>query len=440
MERGADPGTGGRARVRPDDPPLIQRVRGEAFEHIGRGMYDPWSFDVDALPPYLVELRAEREREILRLQHDLAEAPRASRTRVETSDAQAGNAATTVRHLERRLAETSRQEGVVRARLDHLAAAEARRRPLPPDPGAPDDKAPPPDRPDEADVPGADAREHCDHDPHPHECWEGLHTEPPLRGRWKMGILLGLIGVEVPIQREIFRYFHGDSIAQQIETWIFTLPVAAIMILLPHLSGHLYRGRHVTGSERVLGWLPLALLVPWFYLAYVLGGLRAKVLLVPPRGPDGELIEGMSPVDQLDLTPSTISVMYVALLLITGGIAFLMGLAREHPLQVAYRGAYRDRREAEAGLVAAEPGARDSESELAQARADLEEQTRFGDVRLEEGTERIHALYDQAELAYLEALGEAVGAPAFTEAISRASQALHQGPRRPRAQARSAGP
>lgn len=425
--RPVEPTPRARARQRAEDPPLIARVRAEAFAHVAAGMYDPWSFDNGALPPYLTELRAERGRAIMQLRHDAAERLRATRSHVEVMDARADNSERAAMLEEDRLRAAARQEEVVRAKLDWLAAAEVRRRPELP--GAP---------PPAADAEAAEGdsagspQASCGHDRHPHECWEGLHTGHPLSGRIKLAILLALVGVDVPIQYEIFRFFHGDTVLEQVQTWVFTLPVALIMVLLPHVAGYLYRGRHVTGAERLLNSLPLLILVPWGYLAWRLGDLRAKVLLAPPVGEDGLPLKDASgqPVatlaDQLSVSPFSVTVMYVALLLITGGIAFLLGIAREHPTQMAYRGAYADLRAAQERVARTVPVARDTAAQQAQAHIEHKMLSSSFDGRLAEGIETVHTLYDQAELAYMEALGEAVGTPAFTEAVAKTAQTILQ--------------
>lgn len=419
-------------RARTGDDALVARVRAEAFAHVKLGMYDLWSFDRGTLPPYIAELRGEREEAINDWRQNLAAQLRTARAAVETVDAEADNADRTAAFDDERLRAAERQEEITRAKMDWLAAHEVRRRPEPPDAPMPGGR----DGAGDATAP-ADEPTGCPHDRHPHECWEGLHDGEPLRPRTRRAILLGLVGIEVPIQYEIFRSFHGDSPMEQLQTWIFTLPVAAVMIVLPHLAGYLYRGRHRTGTERIMSVLPPVILIPWFYLAWFLGRLRASVLLKPPTVNGRPLLSsgtGQSiptPARELGVSHLQVGIMYMGLLIATGGIAFLLGIACEHPFETAYRRAYTALRNAQQAVVATASAARDALSSRRRAHGSRNTLENEYDERVTEGVEAVHHRYDRAELAYLEALAEAVGDAPFTEAVGIASRALLQAQLRP---------
>ena len=175
--------------------------------------------------------------------------------------------------------------------------------------------------------------------------WEGPHA-PRITGRWATVILGCLVAVEIPIQYVIFQFFHGYSPVEEFLTWVFTIPVSAVMVLLPHLAGWWYRSRTATGSDRLLRVIPLVLLAPWAFLAVMLGYLRARVLLAPPPQPiatgDTSYLKNLHLANNattLHVTPTTMAIMFSALVLGVGGISFLLGLAREHPFAGAYSGA-----------------------------------------------------------------------------------------------------
>jgi hypothetical protein len=154
----------------------------------------------------------------------------------------------------------------------------------------------------------------------------------------------------------------------------------------------------------------------------VLGDLRRRVLLVEGITTDenGNPQEIPTRIGVLHLTPTTISVMFVSLLLITAGISFLLGLAREHPWQIAYGNAERDRRYLCGELERAMPVLRQ-----AQQRAQLlAEETTGGEQRRRAEVRRVQAMYAAAELAYLDGVAEGVADPAASQAVARLAEAL----------------
>jgi hypothetical protein len=248
--------------------------------------------------------------------------------------------------------------------------------------------------------------------------WEGSHGSR-ISGWWTAAILGGLIAVEVPIQFVIFKTFQGyGTLEEAVLTWVFTIPVSAVMVLLPHLSGSLYRSRRATGSDGLMRLLPLLLLLPWAYIACTLGYLRARVLLTATK-----LVSANSsqisvtipaPGQTLHVTPTTMTIMFIALLLGVGGVGFLLGLAREHPLIGAYTGADRAQRHLAAQLSEIAPAA-----ELARQQAESSERSaELTEQQLAHRLNAIRASYAAAEHAYLDAIANTAKSPAISEAIA----------------------
>jgi hypothetical protein len=157
-----------------------------------------------------------------------------------------------------------------------------------------------------------------------------------------LGILLLLTAVEVPIYLKIFAYFNS---ANPLLTWTFTLPVAVVMVLAPHLAGKLYRNRQALPREPFIPYLVAIVLAFWFGAGCILGWLRQKVLLVPHRDPLTGVPIGLS--DQLHVSPWTMTCVLAIVLLLSGLIAFTLGIAEAHPTVAAYRAAVRVREQAE---------------------------------------------------------------------------------------------
>jgi hypothetical protein len=360
------------------------------------------------------------------------------------TDAAALRAATAALHstcdvagsLRRRHDEVQEQLLGTARRIDRLATLEAvrreRRMAYPDPPGEPDPaepaaagQPPPADRwpEDGPPAPGVAVPEPAAAGG-PDEVRSEREFAPRLGWPLKAAILLALVLVELPIQYVIFSYFHGSSQDQVVFTSVFTVAVALIMVLAPHLSGYLYRRRHATGTERLLGAVSLAMLVPCGYVAALLGFLRAKVLLA------GTKVVGSSPddgggavptkLDSFHLNSVTIVVMFVALLVLTGAISFLLGAAQDHPFLYAYRGALAERTRLSGELDAAAPTVRAAEEragELADVRPLHADQWR-------QQAEVVPELYRAAALVYLDALSQAMNEPAATEAIARLSGRL----------------
>lgn len=406
-------------RYRPEDPALIEKVRTQAVEHVRGSVYDVWTLESlgDRLP-YQLELDRERKRRVEECKNELTGKLRRLENEAIAADATVADSDRTLEQLTRAHEEALDQLAINRAKLDWLASQHVNRHPVaPPDPKV--KQAP-------EGLPGIEAAERREEVPTlaPHERWEASAFHPPLSDRLRWAVLIGLIGVDVPIQYQVFSHFHGDSVQEQILTWILTVPVAFILVLLPHLSGHLFRRRHLTGTDRAMDWLPLTLLAPWLYLIWWLGTLRAKVMLVPPTV-DGRALTDSSGqpyptvTETLDISPTGVGLLFVALLLATGGIAFLIGLAQEHTMQTAYREAELRARSTRKNLEQHDPRRTAAHAERARVHVELNAVRATFDERLAESVAHTHLSYDQAEHSYYVALTEAAGMPALTEVVSR---------------------
>ncbi|WP_428966172.1 hypothetical protein [Micromonospora fluostatini] len=222
--------------------------------------------------------------------------------------------------------------------------------------------------------------------------WEGETNTLGLF--WRLLILLGLIAAEVPVQYHVYGYFLGATSDVPDLVLPLSLSTAVFLVLGPYLAAVLLRARLATGGERRLGGVVVALAAPWLVVAVLLGLLRGVILAADATR-----------VERLHLTPTTIVIMFIAVMLVIGTMSFMLGLARRHPFQEAYV-RQRDRRDRLDRLwwVTAHrvnPAYQESE-------ANVVEQERT-----------IRASYAAAEEAYFAALTRTVGDPSFTEAVQQ---------------------
>ncbi|MFF7093821.1 hypothetical protein ACFY9A_15710 [Streptomyces rubradiris] len=260
--------------------------------------------------------------------------------------------------------------------------------------------------------------------------WEGLLTRPGLPRWLTLALLAAIMAVEVPVYWVAYQPFHGvGSTGGDVLSGTLAVSSAVVMLIVPHLAGHMLRWRSATGAPRG-GWLPsLTLLGVWGALTWLLGTLRARFVTqhdTPPRatgdiadvrGLGGSGADATSLMDRLHLSTQTVTWLFCALLLLSGGVGFLLGLFREHPFLDAFRTAVERREDLQRQhdeSVAATERAR-AARETAQARQE---------DRREAARERIAAtreLYESAAAEFLHGVVTASKDPAVSEAAMRRS-------------------
>ncbi|WEO94403.1 hypothetical protein A6P39_010515 [Streptomyces sp. FXJ1.172] len=458
---------------------LLAEARRRGSQAGENGTLDPWVLGSGDRVPYFAELASLRDAVVHRIGEDLS--LREEEARLEdaraASDVTAGE--TETRLLEERLREAERDIDTTRRQLDLLAIRSSRwlrfrdrlrervedrwlRARFPDPDGPPGNPAPDPAEsgsPDGGTDQGADpgddwqsvatagtgvngasaaalreeirAARRDTASAASGEGWEGLQTRPGLP-RWLTVVLLAVImAVEVPVYWVAYQPFHGiGSTGGDLLSGTLAISSAVVMLTLPHLAGLMLRWRSATGSPRS-GWLPaLSLLGVWGALTWLLGTLRAKFVMqhdtAAPTGGDTSGFRGLGGssadtttlVDRLHLSAQTVTWLFCALLLLSGGVGFLLGLFREHPFLDAFRTAVERRtglqRRREQSIVATE-----------QARAAQETAESRRQDRRDAAGERIataRKLYEAAAHEYLDGVMSAAKDPAVTESAMRLSQ------------------
>ncbi|UFR01259.1 hypothetical protein KBP30_08740 [Streptomyces sp. Go40/10] len=447
---------------------------------------DPWVLNSGDRLPYLAELASLRDAVIHRIEENLnrtEETARLQDARAE-SDVTAGEAET--RLLDERLREADQAIQEAKSQLNLLALRSSRwirfrdrlregveerwlrerfrdapgppagHVPAPADPGLGDDGSGMPDGKAESGDTGDDwqtvstagtapddtsraalreeyiaARRRTD-DVGSAEGWEGLATRPGLPRWLTLVLLLVIMAVEVPVYWVAYQPFHGvGSTSGDALSGTLAVSSAVLMLILPHLAGHMLRWRAATGSPRS-GWLPsLSLLGVWGGLTWVLGTLRARFVMQhdPPaptggaaagfRGLGGSSAGTSTLVDRLHLTSQTVTWLFCALLLLSGGVGFLLGLFREHPFLDAYRTAVERRtdlqRQRERSIADTE------RARAAQTTAEDRRQARRDAASRQIACTR--ELYEAAAAKYLDGVREGANDTAVSESVMRLSRA-----------------
>jgi hypothetical protein len=235
------------------------------------------------------------------------------------------------------------------------------------------------------------------------------HLAPPIPRWLRMILVLVLAGVEIPIYHEIFRAFHPRS---EYLRWAFTIPVAAVMVLAPHIAGVSLRKRDTLPHERVMPWVAALALLAWAGGTAYLGMLRSAVLLATQTDP--ETGAQLQPLEDLHLGNRSVTAVFCLLLVLSGLIAFLLGLSEQHPGVVAMRAAQRAVRDAENDQLAA----RAEQGLTLQSRLLADDALL---VRLRQQSDQrcaaIEASYRSMATAYLRAVALELRQPAVTQAI-----------------------
>lgn len=321
------------------------------------GPDDPISTEFD--PPYIHRLRCDRQAAI----SSLREAQHATEQRIVPARVSRDEASELMADARARMSGMAMREE--RAEAQAFAAI---------DPESPDPAAEDPMAGDE------------------HTPWEGESTPLPLI--WRLLILVGLVAAELPVQFFVFDYFLGPSGMGSLAGWL-AITTAAIVVFGPFVAGTLMRTRAATGADRRIGYVVIVLVASWLFAVVVLGLLR------------GRLFEARVGTDTVRVSAVTVVLMFVALLLVVGAMALMLGLARRHPTQEAYvrSRARRDHFEAllRSTAVRLNPMYQDP-ADGEPGTPDPQEQA-------------IIEAYGAAEHAYFAALCRTVGDPVFTEAV-----------------------
>lgn len=363
---------------------LIRRATAEGAWAARAGEYDEWSFAADSSIAYLVRLDHEKEMALAgerqRLGYQLQQVRRSQRAediRLRTANDRAEAAVESARR--RRDLHCTRHDRTLRE-LDLLASAEY----------------PPP-----ADLPNGDP---------PARHWMGPADgtlAPPVPRLLKIVLVLVLAAIEVPIHFLTFQAFHPRDPAL---TWCFTLPVALCMVLGPHLAGIWMRRRLAVPSlGKVPAFAAAALMAVWLGAAVVLADLRSTTLLATTEV-NGVFIE--SSVNHLG--HSTLIAVFGLLIVLSGLIAFLLGIAENHPGVAALRAADRSAERAERDFLAARTAHAGAGLDVIEDRDDEAAEL---EKLCEHRIAAIDAEYRAARAAYLDAVALAVGNPSVTQAI-----------------------
>ncbi|MFF4841440.1 hypothetical protein [Streptomyces collinus] len=256
------------------------------------------------------------------------------------------------------------------------------------------------------------------------EGWEGLRARAAMPERLVLLLLALVFAVEVPIYWVAFRPFHGvGSSSSGVLNTTLALSVAMLMLTVPHMAGLALRERGTTGASRPAAPAALLFLCVWAACTVTLGVLRARTVLAkaPVERATGAAADyGLSTdvpslADRLDLQPQTVYWMFIALLLLSGGIGFLAGLLREHPYVDSFRSAL-ERRTQRGGELAA------AHARLAAVRAWVDSSGDRADQRRRAVDARMRAtdeLYEVAAEAHRHGLTSAAADPAITEAAHK---------------------
>lgn len=223
--------------------------------------------------------------------------------------------------------------------------------------------------------------------------WEGDTVALGLV--WRLLILLGLVVAQTPVHYMVFEYFLADRVAAG-GIWSLCMSMAVFLVIGPHVAALLMRSRQATGAERGLTAAVVLMAVFWTAVVAVLGLMCAAVLDL-----------NRDKLAALNLTQTTVVLMFVGGLVIAAAMAFMLGLSRRHPFQEAYARHRRRRDQAEAlrRLVV---------DRINPEYTDLNGDGRAGPQAL---VEAVRAAYAAAEEAYFAAMTCTVGDPSFTEAV-----------------------
>jgi hypothetical protein len=237
----------------------------------------------------------------------------------------------------------------------------------------------------------------------------------PLVPTWlKIGLLILLIAVEVPIYYKIFAPFNSHDPTL---TSMFTAPIAVGMVLAPHLVGKLYRNRLQLPRERAIPYLTIVVMLLWFAAACLLGWLRQQVLLAakPQFAPGTSIV--VSQLNNYHVSWWTMTGVFACVLLLSGMIAFILGLGDSHPAVAAYQAAQAESEQADEAYLEA---VRAHEAALQAGHEPEDEMLRSHQREASYRQVALWSEYQAAQLAYLDSMAVEMGDPAVTQAINAA--------------------
>ncbi|MEV1204803.1 hypothetical protein [Microbispora rosea] len=355
----------------------LQRLRDEARRHGARdgssGMYDEWSLATGSRPPYLMMLDArcrqvvaDEEVRKLRDAHRLDQRIAAAKQDLKLYEERA-------RRTQERLATVREAEERLEKMLD----------------GAPEEA-------------GTGA---------------GRWAEATRSfGRRRAGaaaralVIALFAGVELPIQYATFLSF-GESREM---TWAFVLGTVGAMMVAPHLAGGWTRRLCVEGRRSVLLVTTALVALAWVTGVVLLASLRTDVLFAPTV--DSVTLEkAASAIEGLGLGHTIVTLLFTALLLLSGVVTFSFGYLAENPYAAKLADVQRVRAKLEKSLDRA-VGERDKNQHLVGLETTLKERHA---QRWEARIAARASTFEVCSALYLQAVAETMRNPAFTESASQ---------------------
>jgi hypothetical protein len=244
----------------------------------------------------------------------------------------------------------------------------------------------------------------------------GRATAMPTPAWLTMGILVALVLLESTTCFLSLQRLHSHDDAVSIALAALTCPIALVMVLAPHRVGRHFRRRPALPSERFVAYAMVAtIMLLWFVSVVLFGWFRQAVPLAREADPEtGESVGGLAGPDP---NWETMSVVFAVVLLLSGLIALLLGVAEDHPAIASYRAAASDRQaKEEAYLRAVGERAQTIESAV----VPLDEQLEAHWQAAEERERAIWEEHQAAQCDYLDAVALGMCQPTLTEATAAA--------------------
>jgi hypothetical protein len=349
-------------------------LRGRAFQD-GRsdaksGMYDEWTFSTGTTPPYLVALRNQRDEmrgeNTIRKLRDLQRVEQ----RIAAAEAAAEEASARAAEAEAKLEEAKEHETKIQKVLDGEA----------------------------------------DED-HPGRRWAEPARSLGRRRLIRFSRALVMVifaGVELPIQYSTFIYF-GESRSL---TLAFVIGTAAAMLVAPHQAGGWARKAKVEGGHRQLKVATAVVMTAWSGALIVLADLRRRTLLASQvDAQTGQTLP--SPATALHLTPFMVTVLFLALMALTGMVAFVFGYQGENPYSAELASAQAKRR----ALARRVAKARGRRTAMRRSAEKVQEREAKLTERWEARNAALECFFDSCAARYRHGVAVELGNPAVSEAL-----------------------